>query len=84
MARKSTTPILENKKRRVETDSHYPIHLLSPKSNKKRMANLRIEKIKTNMKMKRLLERVEYYHVQLAGEQSEDMSAFLSMVCECL
>ena len=32
------------------------------------------------MKMKRLLERVEYYHVQLAGEKSEDMSAFLSMV----
>ena len=75
-------PILEIKKRRVEASSHYPIHLLSPASAKKRITNLRTEKLRKNMKMQRLLERIEHYNLALTNAESEELSEFLSIVQE--
>lgn len=71
------SPVLETKKRRTQTDSNYPISLLSPSSKSKRYSNLRAEKVRTNQKLQRLMKKVESYTLELNEDQSVELSDFL-------
>ena len=72
--------IEEMKKRRIESGSHYPISFLSPADLNKRLSNLRLEKLRTSLKLKRFRNKLEQYDVELSEDQSEEMSAFLTAV----
>ena len=70
----------EMKKRRIAPGSHYPMSFLSPVDLKKRLSNLRLEKLRTSIKLTRFRNKLEQYDVELSEDQSEEMSAFLAAV----
>ena len=71
---------LSHRESRVQARSCYKISLLSPTSKKRRLENITKEKKNRSVKLRRVLETVQTYTVDLSEEQSEQLSQFVQQI----